>query len=310
METEGVAVKVDIDFSEDDSSPEELQKKLAKQGLVLVDGVAYRVLNQEQSARYVAEERKRQLDDVSMPPAPNIPPPVYRSPFDTTDEHQKAMALEQADYETRVEGERKSREKEYGEQQKTKRKRLDKVQDMLKTQVTKAFEYIGVSGVEDLRKTQDNFLNAMAASDDVDEIDLYLNALMALPSENQIITATGMVKSKGGTKVGQTDSRKRTTNIRMPTTRSFQSAAERAQIVVNKLRKKLAAAGPGTPRHTAISRSLQKAVTMRDNIILASKTNQSSTGPVITDENQDVLVSKPTAENYGGIGTAPGAEGR
>ena len=302
-----IAVKVDVDFSEDDSSPEELQEKLAKQGLAVVGGVAYKVLNQEQSARYVAEQRKRQVKPPSMPPAPDIPVPQFTSAFDTSEEYSKGRQLEFDALELRAEAERKSREKAFTEQQKTSRKKLDKLQDMLKTQVTKAFEYVGISGVEDLRKAKDNLLSSMASADSVEEIDIYLNAINTLPTENQVISAGQMLESKGGSKVGQTDTRKRGTTIRMPSTRSFQTSAEVAQIAVNKLRIELQALTPGTDAYNKGAAALRKAESIRDSVILASYGNASSTGPVITNTSGDVLVSRDVAERYGGTGTAPDA---
>ena len=192
---------------------------------------------------------------------------------------------------------------------KTGRKKLDKLNEMLKVRVQAARQYIGISGVDDLRKSQDNMLNSMAASNDIDEIDLYLNALAALPTESEILNAKEKLDSPGGSKVGQTDTRKRgCTTVKMPSTYSFQSAAEKAQIVVNRLRKALAAESPGTKRYNKIAKALKKAEAEKNAIVVKSQGNKSSTGPVVVDENRDVLVGRSTAENYGGVGAAPGSD--
>ena len=306
-----IGVRVDMDLSQHEGTPDELDDKLRRQGIVLIDGIPYRVLNQEQSARYVASERKSQLTRPTIAPAPNIPPPVYIAPgsFASTAEVQQATELRQKDYQEALSRSQAIAEKEFGEQMKTGRKKLDKLQDMLKTTVTKSFEYIGISGVDDLRKSQDNMLNSMAASNDIDEIDLYLNALAALPTESQILNAKEKVDSPGGSKVGQADTRKRGgTNIKMPSTYSFQSAAEKAQIVVNRLRKSLAAESPGTKRYNKIAKALKKAEAEKNAIVVKSQGNKSSTGPVVVDENGDVLVGRSTAENYGGVGVAPSSD--
>ena len=301
-------VKVGEKIEAPDGDIEALQEKLKAQGIVLdKNGVPYRLLNQEQTARYTAQKRKSEL-----PPAPGVkmrdlPRPEYfsGSPITTSGEDQAAAKLQSSDYQKELVTARQIAEKEFGEGQSNKRKRLDKITDQMSKLTAKAFEYMGVSSVGDLRKDQDFILNAMARSEDPDEIDIYLNAYESLPTENQLVETDNLIRSGSGADVGQVGSRKRGTTIRMPSSQSFQSAAEKAQIVVDKLRTTLSSLEEGSPQYRKTVGALRRAVGIRDSVISKSMGRSSSTGPVVTNENGDVLVSSETAGKYGGLGSAP-----
>ena len=91
----------------------------------------------------------------------------------------------------------------------------------------------------------------------------------------------------------------------MPSSQSFQLAAEKAQIVVDKLRTTLSSLEEGSPQYRKTVGALRRAVGIRDSVISKSMGRSSSTGPVVTNENGDVLVSSETASKYGGLGSGP-----
>lgn len=291
-----IAVKIQGMTIPPGQTDEQLNAFMQKNGITLVNGVPYRPLNRDQTARYVAEQKNRQLEAQrsAMPTLDQqlrerLPPPnmVVPGMYSTADEVKAYQEQQQLNFRNRVTAIKDLIKTEATERGKDVRKRIDKVAKQLDNDIKNAHEFIVLNDVESIDKTRDRMFDGLLNAKDPTEVDLYLNAMQSLPS-NEAIEKAAILSRQYGRRVAKVGGKPSSFTIKMPSRKDYQSAAYDAQIAVNDLRTKIAGA-TDAKEIASLERQLQTALAKRDGIVFQSQ-GDNSLKEVFTDSNGDVYV--------------------